>query len=84
MDIVALFLNLALMGSAWVLWLLVALSVASIAVIIERIWFYNHLKLNFPAFNQRLTNMLIEKKYQEAEDFCVPKAPWKRKSPRKV
>ena len=52
------------------LWLLVLLSVASIAVIIERVWYYNHLRLNFVEFNQRLANLLIERKFKEAEDYC--------------
>lgn len=36
MDITKALLNLALGGSAWVLWLLIVLSVASVAVMIER------------------------------------------------
>jgi biopolymer transport protein ExbB/TolQ len=69
-DIVEVFLNLALMGSAWVLWVLVALSVLSIAVIIERYWFYNRLKIDFSDFNNRLSTLLIDQKYKEAEDYC--------------
>lgn len=34
------FLQLALMGSSWVLWILVALSIASVAIVIERLLFF--------------------------------------------
>jgi len=41
MDVSAQFLAFALHGASWVLWLLVALSVASVAVMIERLWYFN-------------------------------------------
>ena len=40
MDITEVFLKFALLGAGWVLWLLVGLSVASIAVMIERAVFF--------------------------------------------
>ena len=40
MDIVALFVDFARLGAAWVMWLLVALSVISIGIMVDRwIWF---------------------------------------------
>jgi biopolymer transport protein ExbB/TolQ len=39
MDLQEAFLQLALLGANWVLWILVALSVASVAIVIER-WLY--------------------------------------------
>lgn len=39
MDLSARFLALTLTGAGWVLWLLVALSVVSVAVMIERLWY---------------------------------------------
>lgn len=39
MDLQDAFLQLALLGANWVLWILVALSIASVAVVIER-WLY--------------------------------------------
>jgi len=40
MDIVALFVDFARLGAAWVMWVLVALSVISIGVMVDRwIWF---------------------------------------------
>ena len=40
MDVSARFLTFALHGAGWVLWLLVALSVASVAVMLERLWYF--------------------------------------------
>ena len=40
MDLQEAFLQLALLGANWVLWILVALSVASVAVVIERLLFF--------------------------------------------
>ncbi len=40
MDIISLFLDFALLGAGWVLWLLVLLSIVSIGVMIDRaLWF---------------------------------------------
>lgn len=41
MSITELFKNFTLLGAEWVLWLLVGLSIASVAVMIERIRFFN-------------------------------------------
>ena len=40
MNIVDTLLNIALLGSSWVLWLLLSLSVASIGLMIERLIFF--------------------------------------------
>ena len=40
MDLQEAFLQLALLGANWVLWILVALSVASVAIVIERLLYY--------------------------------------------
>jgi biopolymer transport protein ExbB len=40
MDVSNQFLAVALHGAGWVLWLLVALSVASIAIMLERFWYF--------------------------------------------
>jgi len=39
MDLSARFLALTLHGAGWVLWLLIALSVVSVAIMFERLWF---------------------------------------------
>src|SRR4051794_4323040 len=40
MDLSARFLSLALGGAGWVLWVLVALSVISLAIALERLWYF--------------------------------------------
>ena len=40
MDLSARFLSLALGGAGWVLWLLIALSVVSLAISLERLWYF--------------------------------------------
>ena len=40
MDLQEAFLQLALLGANWVLWILVALSIASVAIVIERLLFF--------------------------------------------
>jgi biopolymer transport protein ExbB len=61
---------MALLGSAWVLWLLVLLSVVSIAIIIERIVFYAKIHINFPEFHSKLSGFLVEGKLDQAEEYC--------------
>lgn len=53
------FLGLALSGSAWVLWLLVAMSVASVAVIVERAWLYRVLARREAALAQTSSSSLV-------------------------
>jgi biopolymer transport protein ExbB/TolQ len=43
MDLQEAFLQLALLGANWVLWILVALSIASVAVVIERWLFFREI-----------------------------------------
>jgi biopolymer transport protein ExbB len=45
MDVSARFLAFALHGAGWVLWLLVALSVASVAIMLERFWYFRSYRL---------------------------------------
>ena len=46
MDISARFLALTLHGATWVLWLLIALSVISVAVMLERLWYFQTRRLH--------------------------------------
>lgn len=70
MDIVQSFLEIALMGASWVLWLLVGLSVFSIAIILERILFYIRIRVDFPKFSEELTRLLNDQNFDEAQSFC--------------
>jgi biopolymer transport protein ExbB/TolQ len=70
MDIVQTFLEMALLGSAWVLWLLVLLSILSVAVMIERFNYFRKRKIDFAKFHEELNQALIRKDYQAAENIC--------------
>jgi biopolymer transport protein ExbB len=54
------FKKIALVGDVWVLWILLAASVISIGVIIERWWTFRKNNLNFPWFLDSLTGFLEE------------------------
>ena len=43
------------------LWLLLTLSVVSVAVMIERFIFFRHTKLDFGSFSDRVSQKIIEK-----------------------
>src|SRR5262245_7681825 len=58
MDLANGFLALTLHGAGWVLWLLVALSVVSLAIILERAWYFKTHKLECPALMQDIRELL--------------------------
>lgn len=56
----AIFHRLALLGDIWVLWLLVAASVVSLGVMLERWWLFRKNHLDFPRFLETLAGRLEE------------------------
>ncbi len=70
MNIIETFLGLALLGSEWVLWLLVALSIISLAVVGERLWFYSKVRLDYHRFTRELVTHLQGKNIQAVRDLC--------------
>ena len=65
MNIVESTLKVALLGSAWVLYLLIALSFVSLATMFER-WLYFR-KQDDPALRERLTKALLSDDFAQAE-----------------
>lgn len=59
-SIVEQLLNMTLLGTEWILWLLLILSVVSIAIGVERFWFF--------ARQKRLNNDTIEQFYRNLRD----------------
>ena len=57
-PVVTFLLGTTLLGAEWVLWLLLALSVASGAIILDRILFFNRIKVNFTTFVTELARTL--------------------------
>lgn len=58
MDIQERLTAFALLGATWVMWLLIALSVVSIAVILERLYFFLSTRDDIDALRTRLTEAL--------------------------
>lgn len=60
-------LQIALLGSTWVLYLLLALSVISIAAMVERWWFFRVHSDNGEALRARISKALLSGQFGEAE-----------------
>lgn len=69
-DIVHKLLYITSLGSEWVLWLLILLSIISLGVIVERAIFYARIRLNFPEFSQEVTQRLIESDVEGIRAVC--------------
>lgn len=69
-NIVEKLLGLTLIGTEWVLWLLIILSVVSLSIMIERAFFFMRMRLNFQDFTDKLTKALIDDKIEEAVGLC--------------
>ena len=67
-DIVHKLMGISALGTQWVLWLLIALSICSFAVILERGMFFFKMKMNMFEFTEKLTKNL------EANDWDAVKA----------
>ncbi len=67
---VSTFLGVALLGSEWVLWLLVILSIVFIAVVLERTLFFIKIRIDLDSFTYELSKLLNDKKYDSIKDFC--------------
>ena len=63
-------LGISSLGTEWVLWLLILLSVMSVAVIIERLLFFQRIKIDFQAFAQDLTDRLAADDLEGAKQLC--------------
>ena len=61
MNLTVKLLSVALLGAEWVLWLLIALSIASFAVMIERFWYFASTKIDFEGLLRDLHDMLRKK-----------------------
>jgi biopolymer transport protein ExbB len=59
-NIVQKLLGITMLGSAWVLWLLIGLSVWSVAIMIERLMFFRRSKIDFADFSDKLGKALGE------------------------
>lgn len=70
-NIVEKLLGMTLLGTEWVLWLLIFASVLSVAVMLERIVYYTGLRINMSDFTTQLNKHLIARDYKAAEQMCI-------------
>lgn len=70
MSIVDNLLGLTLLGAEWVLWLLIILSIISVAIMLERAFFFLRLRIDFGQFNQDLTQKLVDNDLKGVEELC--------------
>jgi biopolymer transport protein ExbB len=54
-------------GAAWVMWLLIILSVISVAIMLERAWFYLSLRDDLPALAERFRGALRDGDFGKAQ-----------------
>lgn len=69
-NIVDKLLAIVSLGSAWVLWLLLALSVVSLGVIVERLIYYARIRLDFVNFSREITRRLIDNDIDGIKGVC--------------
>ena len=69
-DIVEKLLGMTLLGTEWVLWLLIFSSILSVAVMIERVMFFKRLKIDFRDFSRELTDHLNDGDSEAAIRLC--------------
>src|SRR5690606_27126522 len=53
-------------GAGWVMWMLIGLSVVSVAIMLERGWFYWSLRDDLAALQQKLRDALRNGDYESA------------------
>ena len=59
-NIVQKLLGMTLLGSEWVLWLLIVLSIVSIAIMFERAVFYYKIRIDLADFTKSLNKFLMK------------------------
>ncbi len=69
-DIVQKLLGITALGTEWVLWLLIALSIISVAIIIERSIFFYKINLDMASFTEKLTKHLEANDWQSVSSLC--------------
>ena len=70
-NIVTKLLGIMTLGTAWVLWLLIILSIVSVTIMLERAVFFSRMRLDFPAFIEALTKKLIANDDDGVKKLCA-------------
>ena len=69
-NIVDTLMGITLLGSEWVLWLLLVLSVISLTVMFDRMYYFYRTRINFDAFLEKITPLLNDGKEDEISKIC--------------
>lgn len=69
-DLVHKLLGITMLGTTWVLWLLIILSVVSLAVIIERALFFYKMRIDMAIFAEKVTKSLESNDWQALQALC--------------
>lgn len=72
-NIVEQLLGLTLLGTEWVLWLLIGTSVLSIAVMIERAIFYLRISIDIGRFTHQVSEKLAAEDEEGLKEICYQK-----------
>lgn len=71
-DIVEAFLHFANLGAAWVMWLMIALAIALVAVVVERGVLYRRTRVNAPQLGRALIDYLEQGQLEGARLLLAP------------
>ncbi|MFK7824028.1 MAG: MotA/TolQ/ExbB proton channel family protein [Oligoflexales bacterium] len=69
-NLVDTLMGITLLGSEWVLWLLLILSVVSLTVMFDRMYYFYRTRINFDAFLEKITPLLNAGKEDEVSKIC--------------
>ena len=70
LNIVETLMGFTLLGAEWILWLLIILSIVSVAIIFERTIYFYKLRSDFAALSQKIVDLLTEDKWDDAIRHC--------------
>lgn len=71
MDLTSNMLNIAVGGAAWVLWLLIALSVIAVVIMVERALTFHRFRFRDDQFIQELKPCLAAGDWDRARELCA-------------
>lgn len=69
-NIVEKLLGMTLLGSEWVLWMLIGLSVISLAVIFERLIFFTRTGVDFAKLSRDVSEQFIKEDIDKVQQLC--------------
>ena len=70
-NLVETLLGFTLLGAEWILWLLVALSILSVAIMFERFLYFQRIRFDFADFTYKLSAALSSGDWDTAHQVCA-------------